>query len=191
MTEDELGWMLCTDSTLGKDEVHQLPKEKYLELWTAIGYAWGGSGDSFNLPDLRGYFLRGADGNAGRDPDKKLRRDKSGNIVPGSGIGSYQADAVVSHKHDDSGHDHSIDNKNSATRNTERVDNDDKKEAVVNGDEFNNAPLSIGIGKAKLGNAVALDANGTVKTSSETRPLNAYIHYIIKFKATRPLPLNP
>jgi hypothetical protein len=28
-------------------------------LFAAIGYTYGGSGSSFNLPDLRGYFVRG------------------------------------------------------------------------------------------------------------------------------------
>jgi microcystin-dependent protein len=31
----------------------------YAALFAAIGYTYGGSGGSFNLPDLRGYFVRG------------------------------------------------------------------------------------------------------------------------------------
>ncbi len=42
----------------------------YPELFTAIGYLYGGSGATFNLPDLRGEFIRGIDNgrgvNAGR-----------------------------------------------------------------------------------------------------------------------------
>lgn len=45
------GWAACDGSTLITIQ--------YPELFAAIGYANGGSGDGFNLPDLRGYFIRG------------------------------------------------------------------------------------------------------------------------------------
>jgi hypothetical protein len=40
------------------------------------------------LPDLRGYFLRGMDQGAGRDPDGG-----------GRSVGSFQADALAAHQH--------------------------------------------------------------------------------------------
>ena len=36
----------------------------YAALFAAIGYTYGGSGGSFNLPDLRGYFVRGSGTNS-------------------------------------------------------------------------------------------------------------------------------
>jgi hypothetical protein len=45
----------------------------YRALADAIGYCNGGGGPSFNVPDYRGYFLRGADQSAGRDPDAQTR----------------------------------------------------------------------------------------------------------------------
>jgi len=39
----------------------------YPALFTAIGYQFGGSGGTFNLPDLRGYFVRGVDNGRGVD----------------------------------------------------------------------------------------------------------------------------
>jgi hypothetical protein len=36
----------------------------YATLFAAIGYTYGGSGGSFNLPDLRGYFVRGTGTNS-------------------------------------------------------------------------------------------------------------------------------
>lgn len=57
----------------------------YADLFSVIGYTFGGSGGSFLLPDLRGEFLRGwADG----------RGVDSGRV-----FGSYQADAFKSHSH--------------------------------------------------------------------------------------------
>ncbi|MBC7413102.1 MAG: tail fiber protein [Bacteroidia bacterium] len=40
----------------------------YTELFTAIGYLYGGAGASFNVPDLRGEFVRGVDNGRGADP---------------------------------------------------------------------------------------------------------------------------
>src|SRR4249919_2732418 len=37
-----------------------LDKTVYPELFNAIGYIYGGSGNNFNLPDLRGKFLYGS-----------------------------------------------------------------------------------------------------------------------------------
>jgi microcystin-dependent protein len=57
----------------------------YATLFAVIGYTFGGSGASFNLPDLRGEFLRGWDDARGVD---------SGRV-----FGSAQADAFRSHNH--------------------------------------------------------------------------------------------
>lgn len=48
----------------------------YANLFAAIGYTFGGSGSSFNVPDLRGEFIRGWDDGRGADS--------------GRGFGSYQ-----------------------------------------------------------------------------------------------------
>jgi hypothetical protein len=57
----------------------------YAALFAAIGYQFGGSGGSFNVPDLRGYFVRGHGTN-------------SDGTVSG-GFGDKQADAFKSHNH--------------------------------------------------------------------------------------------
>jgi microcystin-dependent protein len=58
----------------------------YAALFAAIGYTFGGSGSSFNVPDLRGEFIRGWDDSRGVD---------SGRV-----FGSAQADDLKSHTHD-------------------------------------------------------------------------------------------
>src|SRR5215472_9002218 len=45
-------WLICDGSSLSTTT--------YSALFAAIGYAFGGSGTSFNLPDLRGKFAIGA-----------------------------------------------------------------------------------------------------------------------------------
>ena len=57
----------------------------YSDLFAVIGYTFGGSGGSFNVPDLRGEFLRGWDDGRGVDS--------------GRGFGSSQTDELKSHSH--------------------------------------------------------------------------------------------
>lgn len=50
-TSDHKGWLLCNGKSVSKDT--------YTQLFNVIGTDFGGSGNNFNLPDYRGYFLRG------------------------------------------------------------------------------------------------------------------------------------
>ena len=51
------GFLLCIGSSL--------TTTTYPELYNAIGYTYGGSGTSFNIPDTRGRLLAGADNMGG------------------------------------------------------------------------------------------------------------------------------
>ena len=62
-----------------------LSTSTYSALFSAIGYTYGGSGGSFNVPDLRGEFIRGWDDGRGVDS--------------GRGFGSFQSDDFASHTH--------------------------------------------------------------------------------------------
>ena len=44
-------WRQCNGATLSKTT--------YPELFAVIGYTYGGSGDNFELPNLRGKFVTG------------------------------------------------------------------------------------------------------------------------------------
>jgi microcystin-dependent protein len=74
------GWLECTGAAISR--------ATYAALFAAIGTVFGaGDGAStFNLPDLRGEFLRGYDHGRGVDP--------------GRGFGSNQGDEFRSHTHD-------------------------------------------------------------------------------------------
>jgi hypothetical protein len=114
-------------------------------------------GTIFRVPDLRGMFLRGVDAGAGNDPDVATR------TVNGNGEtdapGSIQADAFQGHWHKFE--------KRLLGRfgSSDRVETDNN-----NGDYLNNTrdPISDGV-------------NGESRTSSETRPKNVYVNYIIKY----------
>jgi hypothetical protein len=89
------GWLLCNGQ--------ELFRRDYAELFAVIGTLWGDGNSvaTFNLPDLRGIFLRGV--NHGRtgafsDPDASVRVGYDGSVV-GDRVGSYQDDAFKSHLH--------------------------------------------------------------------------------------------
>jgi microcystin-dependent protein len=75
------GWLLCNGAEYGRSQ--------YADLWNVIQGRFGsGNGSTtFNVPDLRGRFLRGVDQGAGLDED------------PGRTLGSPQGDAIQRHAH--------------------------------------------------------------------------------------------
>jgi len=74
----------------------------YPKLYAVIGTSWGyGNNDglTFHLPDLRGRFLRGVDGAAGRDPDSGARTPSNTGGNSGDAVGSVQDDNFKEHTH--------------------------------------------------------------------------------------------
>lgn len=160
------GYLLCDGSAISRTS--------YPNLFAAIGTSWG-EGDgvtTFNLPDLRGRFLRGVDSGSGYDPDATSRTSEYPGGNTGDNVGSYQSDAT---------------SKNGLTAT-----------ASVNGNH--NHAISSGTGGGNLamwyaGNGGAPQYNNGRTTSAgnhthsitisegdaETRPLNASIYYIIKY----------
>ena len=72
----------------------------YADLYSAIGtlYGTGDGSTSFNLPDLRGQFIRGFDNGAGTDPDAGSRT-AIGSGSAGDNMGTSQTDQYASHNH--------------------------------------------------------------------------------------------
>ena len=78
------GWHIC-DGT-------QLDTTMYSDLFNVIGYMYGGTGNLFSLPDLRGEFIRGADLGRGIDTDRD-------GAAVGSMLGNLQLSEFESHNH--------------------------------------------------------------------------------------------
>jgi microcystin-dependent protein len=72
------GWLAADGASVSTSAPYDL-------LFAAIGYTYGGSGTSFNVPDLRGYFVRGVGTN-------------SDGTVSGT-FAVKQADELKSHTH--------------------------------------------------------------------------------------------
>ncbi len=148
------GWMLCDGRSLS---VYLYP-----ELFAVLGYLYGGSGDSFQIPDYRGYFWRGTDAGAGVDKDAGTRTDPAGGSATNSGVGSIQPFAVQAHEH--------------------IYLSAETTAAPANSGSAAGAPL----GTKQLTNGGPTNnlqtPPGDVQVSAyETRPSNIYVNYIIKF----------
>lgn len=71
-----------------------ISREEYKDLYMAVRGAFGEEGTSFNLPDLRGRFLRGISGESDRDPDKDAREAMNPGGQVGNKLGSVQEDTA-------------------------------------------------------------------------------------------------
>ncbi|MES2730227.1 MAG: tail fiber protein, partial [Bacteroidota bacterium] len=147
----------------------------YPILFNAIGAAWGGSGTSFNVPDLRGQFLRGVADGQGTDPDRGGRTAKNAGGASGDNVGSYQNDEMQSHNH--SGNTSTNGNHNHTW--LRGLEGDDSGSGGSH-PEFTNIGGSHNSVISYAGDhshTLNINANG----GSETRPTNAYVLYIIKY----------
>ncbi|HSY43791.1 MAG TPA: tail fiber protein [Candidatus Acidoferrum sp.] len=151
------GWLLCNGTNVSRTT--------YANLFAAIGTAWGtGDGSTtFNLPDTRGYFLRGVDGGVGNDPDTASRTvnpnpsftgGNTGNI--GDSVGSYQQDMFKNHTH-------TLENAPSVSFYT-----GSGGEGFTAGNQYNGPNPTPSVGTSPEG-------------GDETRSKNVYVNYIIKY----------
>ena len=164
-----LGWLVCDGSSL--------PKQSYANLAISIGTAYGGTGGptgNFNLPDLRGRFLRGATYTTANDPDSAARiaSNPGGNV--GNQMGTFQnygtaVPTIPFVTSQDGLHKHWV------------------KHAPVNNNAY-----------AIMGSHYGIWNDGSVATEPagnhahympagsgwdrETRPINIYVNFLIKYK---------
>jgi microcystin-dependent protein len=170
------GWLLCDGRALDRT----VPQNT--ALFNHIGSSWGGDAvNMFRIPDLRGRFLRGVDMGAGRDPDATSRTASNPGGHQGDDVGTVQDDAFRKHSHQaqtisTGGHNHNIQIDRSAICGTNMTHDVDG-----GGDKWNSDP-SLGSLTARTTSAgehthdIAVGPQG----SSETRPLNAAVIWIIK-----------
>jgi hypothetical protein len=147
-------------------------------LWDSSNgkYAFGGSGTypsgSFNVPDLRGRFLRGADLGAGRDPNTTATDRPAMNAGGNTGqyVGSIQGQATKKNglALSDPGHRHDL-NYPSGGGGTMGIQ-------PVSG---NNSPVTMGADPTGKTNSAATGIT-LGSGDAETRPINANVNYIIK-----------
>lgn len=157
------GWFVCDGSQVN---VNDAP-----ELFAAIGTSWGGDGvPLFNLPDLRGRFLRGVDTGSGADPDRFSRYALHAGGNSGALVGTYQEDATA------------------RPNNTFVTSSDTHSHQMMGGNRTGNSPgpgdyLQGTNNPQVYGNkSTASDTHNHYIASggdNETRPTNVGVHFII------------
>ena len=173
-------WLVCDGRPMNRHE--------HAALFQAIGTAWGGDGEpTFFLPDLRGQFLRGVDKAVdGRtepqhDADRDLRgafRPEAAPGLPGNAgneVGSFQADDFLRHVHRiaDPGHDHEV--KRGFLANGQGGYGQGGHTGGGGSDSYDwgdrriTTPSTTGIQVVPAG-------------GSETRPVNAYVYWLIRYR---------
>jgi hypothetical protein len=143
------GWILCDGSAVDQTI--------YNELYAVIGdsFKTTANAEEFNLPDLRGKFLRGLDTSGSIDPDGRNRK-----------VGSSQADAFQGHRVR-----MSWIGIREAWRDTVDLDRWYRGSTGY----ANNDPVS------KVATIESDGVNGTPRQANETRPKNMAVNFIIKY----------
>ena len=156
-------WMLCDGRALAASV--------YSELYELIGTSFGDgsennqkvSGNAFNLPDLRGRFIRGADNMGGqpanRDPDVATRtammKGGKNTGTTNNKVGSVQPDSVGPHEHSLQG-----------IWGQFYAKAGDPPLGFTDGQQWQSNPTNI----------------LNPEQHKETRPVNAYLNFIIRVK---------
>lgn len=181
------GWLVCDGSAMASSAKAR--------LFNAIGTTWGngtthqGSVETpnnpdtdFNLPDLRGLFLRGLNGarsDTCADPDAATRSFSAVGGNTGNQIGSLQADKVQAHSHQwgyYNGADlFSWNSAAQAVKALDRLTSNQIPSGSGKDDDFTDVMnVAGGFWTQPVAPALVTDA------TAETRPNNAYVSYIIK-----------
>jgi microcystin-dependent protein len=187
------GWLECDGRSLDGS-----PGTTYRNLFTAIGKSFGsgnGSANGFNLPDLRGRFVRGWSHTTANDPDAASRWNFSGGNT-GNRVGSYQDDLNRSHTHsftasgyasfNDQNHSHWMSAYDSWTHSPENQ----PPPAGTKSIRYNSGTRYLWFGRRDYTELAYTSHSHTLNFSAQTtgssggnesRPKNASLMYIIKY----------
>lgn len=192
------GWVLCDGGSYHKND------PKYNGLYNVIRESFGSPNSSeFNVPDLRGRFVRGwsSSDDSNNDPDKDIRVASQPGGAKGNQIGSLQTDATsiegVKASTDLRGdHSHLVAKQTEMGRTQlngslsgsnmtiATAKNNMNKGSIPNNLDYSsyglngviNQEADTGVTNTKGGHDHTVTLNG----AKETRPVNVYLNYIIK-----------
>ncbi|GIH02784.1 tail protein [Rhizocola hellebori] len=160
---EDLGWFYCDGRAMSIND--------YTDLFEVIGKAHGGDSQTFNLPDYRGYLLRGVDDGTGRDPDAGSRKQPNPGGATGDAVGSMQGHATALPTagrftvSENGSHSHTVPN----------IPTTSSATAVAG--SYRSIWNSGSVATADAGEHYHQILQGG---DAETRPGNAYVNYIIR-----------
>lgn len=157
------GWLYCNGASLSKSN--------YADLFFEIGSNYGGSRTTFNLPDFRGQFARGVDQNSKNDPGVASRGAAGAGGLSGDNPGSVQLSMtslpVTAFTAETAGeHTHEVPHAP-----------DDNNAYAIAGSHYgiwNDDTRTTGSAGS---HTHSIEQGG----DQESRPINKYVFYIIKF----------
>jgi hypothetical protein len=169
------GWLLCDGSAINRNEYTQL----FEALEKGRIYGRGDGANTFNLPDLRGYFMRGVndpDMAGGRPGGKDPEQDKRRYVVTGeayAGAGSIQDPGTAR-----------------PSNAFKLTPHDGHRHALPGGDitadgQWNYDAVHVGMNPHMAQNTgLAGEHSHEVSSSGdrETRPINIAVNYLIRVK---------
>ena len=174
ITKLPAGWLFCDGTE------YDGTSPEYFQLYNVIKNTWGGTGTAFNVPELRGYFLRGHDNGQGNDPDAATRIALLAGGNAGDNVGSYQTDTTKIHQHH-------IDVTTANGGNHHHTSTIYKGSLATwdgtNSDMTSPGHVSWTYTTGAAGSHAHNFTGNTENTfeGNETRPVNAYVVYIIKY----------
>lgn len=172
LSEIPKGWILCDGRTLNANDTAGGNGTPLSWLFKAIRNSWGGTGaGDFRAPDLRGRFLRGVSDVDSLDPDRASRFRMNPPGVAGPVVGSYQGDAFKFHNHN------VIIEGPREYRSVYQIVG-----ATSPGDTQISEVINAANGGSYVGSRIKATESDRANrgNSTENRPKNAYVYYIIK-----------
>lgn len=115
----------------------------------------GGIDGAFNVPDFRGIFPRGTDPTGVNDPDFGSRTAQNPNGNTGGNVGSFEVDSVTDHRHN-------------------------VTFTGIGGPVVQIVGSGAGTTGSGNTNFISAFSGGVTAASTETRPKNLYVNFIIK-----------
>lgn len=166
------GWLLCDGSAFNRFD--------YPQLFAIIGISCGdgGAANSFNVPDLRGRFLRGFSGTSSADSNKNERFNLMNGGNSGNDIATYQNDATRfpanASTTNDGNHTHTYDDafySENFTNNAGKIGSDATDN---NNDYYFRTPKPTT-------EEAGVHSHSLTGGDQETRPKNFSVNFIIKY----------
>ncbi len=158
------GFLYCNGAAVSRNT--------YAALFAVIGTSFGQGNNSttFNLPDTRGYFVRGTNDASGNDPNASSRTAANTGGATGDNTGSVQTSTFTAHTHDltDPGHHHVEDATIAGGATTSIASTANRNTTSATNMSINTENATTGITMASTG-------------GSETRPININMAGIIKY----------